>query len=268
MVSSTVNGGRTAKYLGFRSPSKSAPASDPPPASARPSRSGHWAGKALDEAVSSGLHVPPKLQLVLGRHVSYQRSRHVTTPGTSLIKIEGVDTTEGANFYLGKKVAFVYRASKEIRGTKIRVIWGKVTRPHGNSGVVRAKFTSPLPTKSFGASCSIEKTDSKACRVKLAQPSLAHPYLGSAPYISGQVIFKLIGTILYVAMIPRYSLNLPTEAKAIKDARCHGRLAEDKGHGREDEDRGAESAMPAKPLSPSSSRLSRHKENASWRNFK
>lgn len=35
------------------------------------------------------------------------------------------------SFYLGKKVAFVYRGSKEIRGTKIRVIWGKVTRPHG-----------------------------------------------------------------------------------------------------------------------------------------
>ncbi|KAG5657245.1 hypothetical protein KAF25_001834 [Fusarium avenaceum] len=100
---------------------------------------------------------------VKGRHLSYQRSRHTTRPGTSLIKIEGVDDTNAAKyvyttqegFYLGKKVAFVYRGQKEIRGTKIRVIWGKVTRPHGNSGVVRAKFTSPLPSKSFGASVRV-----------------------------------------------------------------------------------------------------------------
>ncbi|KOS21113.1 60S ribosomal protein L33-A [Escovopsis weberi] len=92
---------------------------------------------------------------VKGRHLSYQRSRHITSPGISLIKIEGVDNTEAANFYLGKKIAYIYRGQKEIRGTKIRVIWGKVTRPHGNSGVVRAKFTSPLPTKSFGASVRV-----------------------------------------------------------------------------------------------------------------
>ncbi|CEJ82196.1 Putative 60S ribosomal protein L33-A [[Torrubiella] hemipterigena] len=92
---------------------------------------------------------------VKGRHLSYQRSRRTNNPNTSLIKIEGVDGVDAANFYLGKKVAYVYRGTKEIRGTKIRVIWGKVTRPHGNSGVVRAKFSSPLPAKSFGASVRV-----------------------------------------------------------------------------------------------------------------
>lgn len=113
----------------------------------------------------------------------------------SLIKIEGVDDPKAATsvyhlfsksilwtkteffhrFYLGKKVAFVYRVQREIRGTKIRVIWGKVTRPHGmpmvlsargynadyshdrigNSGVVRAHFRRNLPPKSFGASVRV-----------------------------------------------------------------------------------------------------------------
>ncbi|KAJ8124082.1 hypothetical protein ONZ43_g119 [Nemania bipapillata] len=82
-------------------------------------------------------------------------SGHRSHPKTSLIKIEGVDDTKAATFYLGKRIAYVYKGQKEIRGTKIRVIWGKVTRPHGNSGVVRAKFSTPLPSRSFGASVRI-----------------------------------------------------------------------------------------------------------------
>lgn len=47
------------------------------------------------------------------------------------IACEGTGINAGCSFYLGKKVAYVYRGQKEVRGTKIRVIWGKVTRPHG-----------------------------------------------------------------------------------------------------------------------------------------
>uniref|UniRef100_A0A093VTS4 60S ribosomal protein L33-B n=1 Tax=Talaromyces marneffei PM1 TaxID=1077442 RepID=A0A093VTS4_TALMA len=92
---------------------------------------------------------------VKGRHLSYQRGKRNTNPNTSLIKIEGVDDVSAANFYLGKKVAFVYRGKKEVQGTKIRVIWGKVTRPHGNSGVVRAQFRHNLPPQTFGATVRV-----------------------------------------------------------------------------------------------------------------
>lgn len=66
-----------------------------------------------------------------GKHLSYQRGKRNTNPGTSLIKIENVDDSKAASFYLGKRIAYVYRGKTEIRGTKIRVIWGKVTRTHG-----------------------------------------------------------------------------------------------------------------------------------------
>ncbi|KAF4004622.1 60S ribosomal protein L33-B [Saccharomyces cerevisiae] len=92
---------------------------------------------------------------VKGKHLSYQRSKRVNNPNVSLIKIEGVATPQEAQFYLGKRIAYVYRASKEVRGSKIRVMWGKVTRTHGNSGVVRATFRNNLPAKTFGASVRI-----------------------------------------------------------------------------------------------------------------
>ncbi|KAF5212613.1 60S ribosomal protein L33A [Clavispora lusitaniae] len=92
---------------------------------------------------------------VKGKHISYQRSKNVTNPNVSLIQIEGVQNPKDAKFYLGKRIAYVYRASKEVRGTKIRVIWGKVTRTHGNNGVVRAKFKKNLPPKTFGASVRV-----------------------------------------------------------------------------------------------------------------
>lgn len=54
-----------------------------------------------------------------------------------------------------QRVAYIYRAPTERRGSKVRVIWGKVTRAHGNSGVVRSKFRSNIPPQAFGASVRI-----------------------------------------------------------------------------------------------------------------
>ena len=73
-----------------------------------------------------------------------------------------------------QRVAYVYKAKKERQGSKVRVIWGyvlpaplhthnaflngnisRVTRPHGNSGVVKGKFRSNLPPHAFGASVRV-----------------------------------------------------------------------------------------------------------------
>ncbi|KAK2719709.1 large ribosomal subunit protein eL33-like [Artemia franciscana] len=76
---------------------------------------------------------------------------------TSLLTIEGCESKKDAWFYVGKKCVFVYKAHKRkpkihdpTSKTNVRAIWGKVTRPHGGAGAVRAKFKSNLPPAAMG----------------------------------------------------------------------------------------------------------------------
>ncbi|KAJ3228680.1 60S ribosomal protein L33A [Chytriomyces hyalinus] len=104
----------------------------------------------------SNTELPPRNRLYAkGKILGFTRSKRNTKEHTSLLQIENVQTTEDTAFYLGKRVAYVYKAKREVNGSRVRVIWGKVTRSHGNSGVVRAKFRSNLPPKSFGAGIRI-----------------------------------------------------------------------------------------------------------------
>jgi large subunit ribosomal protein L35Ae len=46
---------------------------------------------------------------VRGKHISFTRGKRNSSPSTSLIKIEGCDSINDAEFYLGKRIAYVYR---------------------------------------------------------------------------------------------------------------------------------------------------------------
>ncbi|KAJ3125332.1 hypothetical protein HK100_010858 [Physocladia obscura] len=99
--------------------------------------------------------IMPVLLYAKGKVLGHTRGQRNSHPNTSLLHIEDVQTSKETEFYLGKRVAYVYRAKKPVNGSKLRVIWGKVTRPHGNSGAVRAKFRSNLPPKAFGSAVRI-----------------------------------------------------------------------------------------------------------------
>ncbi|XKL60578.1 hypothetical protein PGB90_007635 [Kerria lacca] len=77
--------------------------------------------------------------------------------GTALMKIDGCLSKKDSLFYVGKKCVYVYQGKRKRpvpglskKKSRVRAIWGKVTRPHGCTGAVRAKFKSNLPAKAMG----------------------------------------------------------------------------------------------------------------------
>ncbi|KAK9189382.1 hypothetical protein WN943_017978 [Citrus x changshan-huyou] len=122
---------------------------------------------------------------VRGTILGYKRSKSNQYPNTSLIQIEGVNTKEDVSWYCGKRMAYIYKAKVKKNGSHYRCIWGKVARPHGNSGVVRAKFKSNLPPKSMILifeifSISIRETElGSSCTPATSEDSLRSKHLNT-----------------------------------------------------------------------------------------
>ena len=63
-----------------------------------------------------------------------------------------MNSKDDTRYYLGKRVAYVYKAQGE---TPYRAIWGKVCKAHGDNGVVICKFKANLPPRAMGATLRV-----------------------------------------------------------------------------------------------------------------
>ncbi|XP_022759665.1 60S ribosomal protein L35a-1-like [Durio zibethinus] len=53
-------------------------------------------------------------------------------------------------------MAYIYRGKVKKNGSHYCCTWGKVGRPHGNSGIICAKFKSNRPPKTLDPHLAIE----------------------------------------------------------------------------------------------------------------
>lgn len=84
---------------------------------------------------------------------SFRRNKRQLNPAQALLKIEGVNSKEEAEFYVGKKVCSPLKGKNVDSASTGN--WGVVTQVHGNSGVVRAKFDRNLPPSFLGTNVRV-----------------------------------------------------------------------------------------------------------------
>ncbi|CAJ0914503.1 unnamed protein product, partial [Mesorhabditis belari] len=80
----------------------------------------------------------------------FKRALRNQRENTALLTLDGVHSKDEAHWYVGKRAVYFYKAHNKTNGSRVRAIWGKVTRVHGNAGSVRAKFGHNLPPAAMG----------------------------------------------------------------------------------------------------------------------
>jgi large subunit ribosomal protein L35Ae len=85
--------------------------------------------------------------MVNARIIQFRRGKRTMHEKHMLIEIEGIDSREKAQEYVGKDIEWTSPSKK--------IISGKIAATHGGKGVVRAIFESGLPGQSIGTEVKI-----------------------------------------------------------------------------------------------------------------
>ena len=91
----------------------------------------------------------PRLYLK-AQFAGFRRNKVWVLNNQALLKIEGLNDKKEAQYYLGKRVVYIYKSKAGFR-----TIWGRICTQHGNNGMVRAKFLHNLPPRAIGATLRV-----------------------------------------------------------------------------------------------------------------
>lgn len=92
---------------------------------------------------------PPRLYL-RGVFTGLRRGKRTQDENHALVKIEGLNSRKEVSYYLGKRLVYVYKTKHGYR-----TIWGRISTPHGNNGVVKSRFNHNLPPRAIGATIRV-----------------------------------------------------------------------------------------------------------------
>ncbi len=85
--------------------------------------------------------------MMKGRLVNYRRGVHTEYTNQYVVKVDGVEDRASADGILGKRVVWKTATGKEIVG--------KVSKAHGNSGAILARFDKGLPGQAIGTEVEV-----------------------------------------------------------------------------------------------------------------
>lgn len=92
---------------------------------------------------------------VRAKFLGFRRSKVQQNINQTILRLEGVNDRAGAQYYFGKRVAYIYKTKSGQKDKRFRTIWGRISRSHGNTGAVLARFNHNLPPRAIGSTLRV-----------------------------------------------------------------------------------------------------------------